>query len=78
MTQVPAPVKLTVDPLIEAGTRARRGVDGEGDRIARTPAGGTHRVGAPTVGLVGGLEVKVMVWGPATIMNDCCTWGAAE
>ena len=31
----------------------------------------------PTVALPGALEVKLIVWLPLLIVNDCCTCGAA-
>jgi hypothetical protein len=76
MTQVPAPVKLTVAPLIEHTELALASIV----KLTASPddaVAATAYVGPPTTAVVGADDVKVIVCEPLPTANDCCTCGAA-
>src|SRR5581483_9921508 len=77
MTHVPVPMKLTCAPEIEHTLVAEASIVNVTGRPEGLAVAVTVYAGSATLGLTGGVDVKLIVWSPLATANDCCACVAA-
>ena len=75
-TQLPAAVKLTVEPAIEQTAEAAASIVNITAFPEAPPVAVTVYVEPPTFAAAGAVEVNVTAWSPLATVNDCCACAA--